>query len=186
MSEVQKTVTLTEGQWTEIQHKLARLEDKIIGSSVPVARKPKGSKVTVTFIEGQPVIGYANRGTETHPRYVYNGTQDPNHHNEFMQYVDVLVRNPNDPNQPHCFSLPYVQFLQESQKVECPITNIEEKEWTINQGVTTGRTYQDGTYYMIESGVIPVEVQGKTRFFTVTLPDGSSVVLHEQYVNITK
>lgn len=181
-----KTITISEAQWKAVQEKLGMLEDKIIGSPIKSPQSPKNRTVTVTFIEGQPVIGYANRGTESSPRYVYNGQSDPQHHNEFIQFVDVLVRNPDPKALPNCFSIPFTQFLQESEKKDCSILEKSSKEWSVDQGVTTGRTYQDGTYFMIESGVIPVEVKGLTTFYTVQLPDGSAVKLHERYVNITK
>lgn len=182
----QATITLTQEQFDALMLRVAKVENSVIGSPVVRPTQPKGRKVTVLLIEGQPVIGYVNRGTAAHPRYIYNGRQDPTRHNEFVQYIDVLVRNPDPKGLPMSFSLSYVEFLQESEKVECPITDIKEKEWVIDQGVTTGRTYQEGTYYMIDAGIIPLEVKGKTRFYTVTLPDKSSVTLHEQYVNITK
>lgn len=166
--------------------RMAKLENNIIGSPVQRAQTPKNRKVTILFIEGQPVIGYANRGSESHPRYIYNGRQDPQHHNEFIQFIDVLVRNADPKALPLCFSLPYTQFLEESEKIECPILKTESKDWTVDQGITTGRTFQEGTYFMIESGIIPVEVKGVTQFFTVQLPDGTEVKLHERYVNISK
>lgn len=151
-------------------------------------RKPdtvKKHKATVFFIENQPVVGYMNRGVENSPVYIYE-KPDPARQGEFLPYVDVVVRNADPKGQPTVYSLNYLEFMRECARQECEIVKVDKIPWVINQGVTTGRSFKEGTYYMIEGALVPVEVRGTTNMYTMALPDGTQVTLHERYVNISK
>lgn len=182
------TITLSQEQYKALMERMAKLENASIGSPVVRPNEAKSRKVTVLFVENQPIIGFANRGTSRIPQYVYPGKLDPEHSKEWIPYVDVLVRNTSkEPGAlPLCFSIPFTDLMNNADPIECAVEKIEEKDWHITDGVTTGRTYQEGTYFMIESGIIPLDVKGITRFYTVKLPDGTSVRLHERYVNIVR
>jgi len=179
-----QTVTLSAAQWAEIQATLKSHDKALFGSPVVEAEKPEFRTLKVTMIDGQPVIGFVNRGTPNEARYVYAGRQNPDFPNEFIDYVDVLVRNPKG-GEPMCFALPYTQFLRESQRAVCKILKTNQKEVIIDQGVTSGRTYAPDTYHMNEAGRVPLRVKIIKRTYDVQLPDGSTLEgLDEAYVNM--
>lgn len=152
-----------------------------VGEPTPKPREIKDRKVVIFFINNEPVIGYVNKGSPNRPVYIYE-KPDPNRPGEYLPYVDVLCRNTKDP-----VKLNYLEFLQESDRQECKILKTEWTEWTENQGRVQGRAFEEGTYNMSETGtIVPVEVKGKTAVFTVQLPDGSQLDIHERYCNINR
>ncbi len=77
----------------------------------------------------------------------------------------------------------FTGFLSEADAADCLVTNVKEEEWIINHG-TVRRKLVDG-YSLIETDEeVPMDVVGKTRTFTVALPDGTSVMIPEGFVNM--
>lgn len=179
-----QTVTLTMEQWNKIQDTLSKHDKALYGSPIVDAEKAKFHTVKISFVEEQPVIGFVNRGTTSSPRSVYPGRTDPSRPNEFIEYVDVIVRNPADREKPQVFALPYNDFLRESRKVACKIVSTRIKEIVTQDGVTTGRTFKPDTYIMEERGIVPVIVKVTRRFYTVELPDSTTEEIDEMYVNM--
>lgn len=137
--------------------------------------------MTVLFINGLPVVGYVNRGTDTSPTYIYE-SPDPKNTKEMMLFVDVLLKGEAAP-----VRLGYTEFLREAEKKDCLVKKIDSEPWEIEQGRVEVMTVPEGKYYSTATGiVVPVEIKGVTRFFTVVLPGGEELVLHERYVNISK
>lgn len=182
MAETEKTVTLKESELNSIVAMNKKLMERFSREENPTQKQKETKErlVTVFFIADKPVIGYANRGTENRPKYIYE-KRDPMDDKNILAYVDVIVEGREKP-----ISLDYNEFMRECDRKECKVVKVEEKEWTINQGNTFGRSYMEGTYHMIEGVLVPVEVKGMTRIFTVEIPEGGEATIHERYININK
>lgn len=146
-----------------------------------VLKKVTEKKVRLRTIDGKVVVGYRNRGTEAKPLYIVEKV-DPNDKNNRILYVTLILEDKTE------LEVNYNEFLIESPSTEALVKETEEKEWVIEQGTTRQRQYEE--YSMIETDVIvPVEIIGKTRFFTVEVPETAEMkarhlTIHENYVNI--
>jgi hypothetical protein len=137
----------------------------------------KDRTVRITFVDGKAIKGFVNRGTDTRPSYVYE-KPDPENPKERILYVDVALNGVKE-----ALSVPYNQLLREGLREECRVVKVKEEEWREVQGQTVQKVVNN--YSTEETGVIvPIEVLGKTRIFTVELPDGGEMDIHENYVNI--
>lgn len=133
--------------------------------------------VRVLFLEGKAVLGFKNRGEDTRPVYVYEKA-DPVKKDEVNLFVDVILAGEEEP-----VSTNYNDLLHDAERRECKIVKVDEQEWRVVQGQTSKKVVNN--YATEETGImVPIEVLGKTRTFTVALPDGEEVAIHENYVNM--
>lgn len=136
--------------------------------------------VRVAFIDGKPVIGYKNRGTETRPQYAYE-RPDPENPKEMILYIDVLLDGV-DEAQP----IRYKELMNEAEHTPCKVLKTESKPWEVLQGTVEAMQLPEGDKYRMESKgyKTPVGATGVTRTYTVQLPDGKELKISDQYVNI--
>ncbi len=136
--------------------------------------------VRITFVGGKPVIGFANRGTDTKVQYTYE-RPDPENTKESILYVDVLLQGEEKP-----LPIRYKELMNEAEHVECKILRTEEKPWEVVQGTTEAMELPEGDKYRMESKGYSVAVgaTGVKRTYTVQLPDGSELNIADDYVNI--
>ena len=139
--------------------------------------------VRIKFVDGKPVVAFKNRGTQERPSYTYERTNpaDPTNPNNRILYVDIIKHGDAEAT-----PVQYKEFVREAHSAVCKVVKIDEEEWVMDQGVVKKKEV-DG-YSMVELDYdVPVEIVGKTRFFTVALPQeygGGTVKVHEAYVNI--
>lgn len=153
----------------------ATREDTSAGTLKP--DEVKENTVRILFVDGKAVKGFANRGTDDRPTYVYEKT-DPQNPKENVLHVDVLFHGEDKP-----VSVPYLDLLRDSLREECKIKKTDVKPWDIVQGQTTQKVVKD--YATEETGIlVPIKVIGETRVFTVALPDGKEMEIHENFVNM--
>lgn len=163
----------------KMQGELASM--KVEDGKPKLAKQVTDRAITVCFVNNKPVIGYVNRGTEDKPSYIYEGP-NPARPTEYILFVDVILKGEKDP-----LKLQYIEFVEQSEKHECLVTGTRKEPWETVSGTTDRVTVPEGAYYMTPTGVIvPLEVRGVISFYTVTLPDGTSLELHERYANISK
>ena len=146
-----------------------------------VLKKITERTVTLRRIDGKVVVGYRNKGVENKTQYVYEGP-DPKDPVKRTLFVDLILEGMAPEA---ALKVEYREFLAESERVVCKIISTEEKEWMIEQGTVKKREV-DG-YSMVDLDLdVPIEVTGKTRWFTMRLPDQDhrEVKVHEAYVNI--
>jgi len=135
------------------------------------------STVRIMFVDGKPVKGFANRGTKERPLYVYE-KRDADNPQERVLFVDILLEGKDEP-----IPVNYNELFREGLREECPVIDTKNKEWKIVQGEASKKVIKD--YTMTETGVvIPMEVRGTSRIFTVKLPNGKEMDIHENYVNM--
>lgn len=162
---------------------MARMEQLESGQGEQIF-DPEGTKereVTLLYVDGQPIVGFKNRGSEERAQYVYN-KRDPNNPNEMLQYVTVLVRNP-DSDEPKQYELEFTELLRNADKRNHKVIERKTKPWTKNQGQVT-RKKIDG-YSMTETGmVVPVNIKGEIAYYTLELEDGEELEILEDYVNL--
>lgn len=138
---------------------------------------PKKRTVRILFMDGKAVQGFRNRGTDTRPEYVYED-MDPKNPKERILFVDVYFYGEKEPE-----TVPYNDMLHNGIREECEILDTKEKEWSNRHGMTVRKVVNN--YATEETGVmVPLEVLGKTRTFTVKLPGGEEMAVHENYVNM--
>ncbi len=146
-----------------------------------ILKRVSERQVDVRRVDGKVVLGYRNRGSDARPIYVYEKA-DPREPSKKNLYVDLILEGMAAGE---ALTVEYKEFRTESERVTCKVVNTEEKEWEINQGMVKKREV-DG-YAMVELDFdVPVDIIGRTRFFTVELPDQDrrTVRVHENYVNI--
>lgn len=158
-----------------------RLTQSIVAdNNQPNTLRPEEIKertVRIMFIDGKPVQAFANRGTDARPNYVYS-KPDPDDPKERILFVDVLFLGEDKPT-----PVPYNDLLREGEREECKIVKEDKKEWDVTQGQTTQKVVKD--YATEETGVlVPIKVIGETRVFTVKLPNGKEMDIHEKFVNM--
>lgn len=133
--------------------------------------------VSIVFVDDKPVQAFKNRGTKERPAYVYE-KPNPENPKEMILFVDALF-----PGEPDAVPLAYNDLLREGLRENCAILKVEATPWTIGQGKTTKKMVNN--YAMEETGVVvPMEVKGTTSVFTVQLPNGDTMDVHENFVNI--
>lgn len=151
------------------------------GGTTRLLKRVTERRVDVRRVDGKVVVGFRNRGSLARPVYVYEKT-NPKDPTQKLLYVDLILEGmkPGD-----ALSVDYKEFRTESEKVTCKVLSTEEKEWELNQGMVKKKEV-DG-YSMVELDFdVPVQIIGKTRFFTVEMPDQDhrEVKVHENYVNV--
>lgn len=154
------------------------------GGSTRILRRVTERKVRLMFVDGRAVIGFANRGSEHKPVYVYE-KPDPNNSKEMIAYVDLIREDMKEGEKP--LTVPFKQFREEGASAECRVVHTEEKEWVINQGLVRKKEVEE--YSSIELDMeVPLDIVGKARFFTVEVPreygGPRQLTVHENYVNI--
>jgi hypothetical protein len=136
--------------------------------------------VKVAMVDNKMVVGYANKGVESKPQYVYE-KPDPKDPKNMLLYVDLILDGEKDP-----VSVNYNEFIDQAERVKCKVIKVEDKQWKIQQGWTKKKEI-DG-YSTVELDFdVPIDVIGVTRFFTVELPvdrGGKQITLHESYINL--
>jgi len=165
-------------QLNTLMEAVQSLTSKQQESSGPkVLSQIKERKVRITFVNGKPVIGFANRGTERTKSYVYE-KPDPNNKNNRLLYIDLILKGQEEP-----ISVNYNEFLREGEAVECVVKSRDEKPWKIEHGMVRQKMVEE--YSMVETSVlVPLDVMGVDVKFTVELPSGELLEVDEKYVNI--
>lgn len=175
-SELKALIAEVQGLRTEVKG----VVEGGIGSG-RVLRQITERTIVVRRIDGKAVIGFRNRGTATKPQTSYT-IRDPKDPSKEVMYVDVILEgmNPED-----AIPVNWAEFRNEAERVTCKVVKTEEKEWEIEQGMVKKKEV-DG-YSMVELDYdVPVLVKGKTRIFTVAMPDqgGRTVRIHEDFANM--
>lgn len=144
-----------------------------------VLRRIKDHNVIVRCIDGKVVLAYKNRGTDGTPMFIYT-KPDPKDPTQKLEYVDVILEGMKTGES---MTLPFGDFRKQSERVTAKVIDTKEKEWEMNQGMTKKREVDN--YSMTELDFdVPMDVVGKVRMYTVELPSGRRVTIHENYVNI--
>jgi hypothetical protein len=146
------------------------------GSPIKVHRPITKREVSVRFISNKPVIGFANKGVESRPTFVYKAP-NPSDPKESIEFVDVILLGDKEP-----IKVPYLDFLRDSDRRQCTVLETKEEPWEIEQGSVRQKSIVD--YSSIETDIIvPVLITGVARSFVVLI-DGNRVEINEKYVNM--
>ena len=147
-------------------------------SGPKVFKQIKDRKVRVVFVNGKPVIGFVNRGTESRKSYTYE-KPDPNDKNNRLLYIDLILQGEKEP-----ISVNYNEFLREGERVECIVKDQEKTPWTIEYGHVRQKAVEE--YSMVETDVlVPVEASGYNITFKVEIPKtGEILEINEEFINM--
>lgn len=122
-------------------------------------------------------IGFANKGKENKPLYIYNEYNPQTR--EMVQFCDVILDGADEP-----VKLEYVEFLRESEKVLVKMKKkIELEDKVTRQGMVQKKDFADNGYGMFETMVnVPVDVIEKQYAFVVELEDGRELEISQECI----
>lgn len=181
-----ETVTVPKSEFMSIVENMNKMQSEIAslkannnsGKPVKVAG---GQTVTISYVNGKPVVGYGNHGSSDKPQYIYEAP-NPMRPNEYLLYVDVIIQGVEKP-----IKLLYNEFMEQAEHHVCTVVSVRKMPWVVTGDEVTKKVVGESEYATTDTGIIvPMEVKGETRFFKVKLPDGSELELHERYVNINR
>lgn len=179
-----ETIEINKSELAELIALNKKLLARVGEERAPKAKAVKEHTVSICFVNDKPVIGYANKGTASRPTYVY-ALRDINDPKREVLYVDLLLHGQKEPIK----QVSYNDFVRDAEVHHCIILETHKDEWVYETGVTGKKVIKDEDWrsYMEETGeVVPLEVRGVKRTFTVQLPDGSKMDIDENYVNIKR
>lgn len=149
-----------------------------------ITRKRRESNVSIMFLDGLPVIGMANRGTDEEPVRLYEEV-DPKDPRKYVMYADLIVLKADDSTEV-IKKVPFLNFIQQGERKECPVVKILKKEWEINYGVTERQTLGEDKYRMEGTGVdADLVVEGVDMVYRVNV-GGREIELSQEYVNMAR
>lgn len=122
-------------------------------------------------------IGFANKGKENKPLYIYNEYNPQTR--EMIQFCDVILEGEKDP-----IKLEYVEFLRESERVLVKMKRkIELEDKVTRQGFVQKKDFADNGYGMFETMVqVPMDVIEKRFAFVVELEDGRELEVTQECI----
>lgn len=163
----------------ELQNELlARLDQNANGGPKVYDEDKKKTFVRVAFVNGKAFTGYVNRGSDMRPVYVYEKS-NPLNPNKRDSFVDIKLEDGTTVP-----GMSYIEFLRESEKVECEVVDVKETPWSIDQGLVPRRIETGGQFVETDT-MVPVRIKGVSRTFVVKVPNRPDTIeIDEQYVNI--
>jgi hypothetical protein len=159
--------------------RLSELEKNAVAqdtNSPRVLKQARTKEIGVREYDKKIVIGWANKGTQEEPEYVYDVYDDQK--KEFVQYIDLIFLGETKP-QP----VKYVEFARRSikrfYKVEKEIDN---PDVVIEKGFVQKKEMTDNGYgMMITDAIVPLENVIKSKTFVVTI-DGQQVEIQDKFI----
>lgn len=177
-----ETVTIPAAEFNALMQRVSNLEQKDRPSIAPSA--VKDNNVAIAFLDGKPVVALANKGDEKAPRYTYE-SPDPIDPRQTILYTDVIVRNEDGSNSKP-IKIKYSD-LQNAVYEDCKVTATKVEEHVAKHGWTDRVEVPGDEYNMKATGErVPLDVVTQSRTLVVTLPNGSSLEIDAQYVNINR
>lgn len=186
-------VTLKQSELTAIMQNIKDLQMQVAQGAAGKAdidegtgkmrlRATKERKVTVLFVNGKPLIGIKNMGSEAQPMKVYDEV-DPHNNQKRILVAHVQLQN-LETGAITTEKVNWVEFIRNAEKRELRVLKTNEEAWEIEQGVVRKKEV-DG-YSTVELDVeVPLIVEGTVRVFVVDV-NGTAINIHEDYVNIAK
>lgn len=122
-------------------------------------------------------VGFANKGKENKPIYIYNEYNPQTR--EMIQFCDVILDGEKTP-----IKLEYVTFLREAEKVVVKMKKkVELEDKVTRQGFVQKKDFADNGYGMFETMVsVPVDVIEKQYAYVVELEDGRELEISQECI----
>ena len=187
----EKTITIKE---SEISALLAQnrelmaaiqLRDSQNATEEPAKKRTavRDRSVTIMFVDGKPVIGMRNVGTELNPVHLYE-TPDPRDSKKVVLCADLIIKDLGTDKEEVIKGVNFREFIDEGERRDCRVLKTQSKNWVIEQGSVLKKEVKE--YRTVElDAEVPLEVTGVERHYEVEI-DGKSVVIFEAYVNMAK
>lgn len=186
-----KKIEISESMLREIiesNKDLKRTVDQLSSNAVAqspglqVRRKTRDFDYTLRKWEDKVVLGFANKGTEKRPLYVYSIYNKETRLQE--QFVDLILKGEKN----NVEKIDYITFLRDAEKIKARMISKVEHEDIKEYGMIPKKEMAENGYGMYETMVmIPVEVVTKTYTMTLKLSDedgGDEVVVDSQWLNL--
>lgn len=146
-------------------------------------RPVRRNNVTVMFLDGRPVVGMENVGTEMNPVKLYE-VPDPRDNKKYVLRANLIVKNLVTGELEIIKGVNFMEFIQEGERRECVVVKNRNENWVIEQGTVLKKEVKE--YRTVELDIeVPLEITGTERYFMVDI-DGKGVEIHEDYVNMAK
>lgn len=127
------------------------------------------------------VIGFANKGTEKRPLYIYSLYNDVTRLQE--QFVDLILKGGKKVNK-----VDYITFLRDAEIVKARMISKVEHEDIKEYGMIPKKEMAENGYGMYETMVlVPVEVVSKSYTMTLQLPEdegGEQLEISSEWLNL--
>ena len=193
MSNDNEQANITQGELKQIleqNRKLSEQVQEVINqnqATQPPVRKPgeiRRSRVDILFLDGEPIVGLANRGSEQNATRLEE-VEDPKQKGHYITFADVVTRNKQGKETVHR-NINWLELTNEGDRKSCPVLKHRSETWYIDLGRVQQQVLEEGKYQMRDTGMeVDQTVTGKETYFVVDI-DGTPVEIHEDYVNIVK
>lgn len=186
VAEIQALVQQVASLTAQIKANTDDKADQEIEDGKLKVRGAKQRNVTVMFVEGKPVVGMANVGTEQTPVKVYE-VPDPRDPTKRYLCVDLIVKNLETGALETIKKMNFLEFLQQGDRRNCPVIKTRGEEWVIEQGRTLKRELEGDKYRMKELDIeVNLDIEGTDNHYIVDIGGGKQVEIYQDYVNMTK
>jgi hypothetical protein len=144
--------------------------------------------VRLRFIDGMPVVGFKNRGTEHRPLYIYE-VPDPLHKGQTLLKVDIVLRDGKGTEVEE--TVDYKEFIEQADSVECKVVKIDRTPVILDEQGYVVKKEVDGYSTMEKDEEVDLIVTGEESNYIVSLPKqyadsfpNGKVEVNERYINI--
>lgn len=149
------------------------------------ARPVNNRTVTIMFIDGQPIVGIENVGTDQMPVKLYE-VADPFDKDKRILTANLQVLDTATNEVKTIKGVNFLEFIQQAERRECDILKMTGEQWVIEQGTTMKRVLEGDKYQMKDLGIeVPLAIEGTDYEYVVDI-DGKPVTIHQDYVNMAK
>ncbi len=150
------------------------------------ARRSRESTVSIMFLDGRPVVGMANKGSDDEPVRLYEEV-DPKDNRKYVMYADLLVLEADGETTKTVSKVPFLNFVQQGERRECKVVKILKKEWEMNFGTTERRELRNDDYAMQATGQeSDLIVEGVDMVYRVDIGNDEVIELAQDYVNMAR
>lgn len=178
----EKTVNISEEALKKLIGEIETLKQMVTGGvQTEKAQETEYRKVKVRFIDGKPIVGLANRGSERNPVYAYE-IPDPFNKGDKKLMLDVILLGDKNP-----IALPYNDIVNEAEAYDCKIVNVKEFPWQIDQGEVERVDVKFDKFRSESTGeYVPARVKGVRYEYEVEDPlnEGQTIKLSEKVINM--
>ncbi len=195
MSEQDPVVQLKQSELQALMKSIADLRGMVAASTANAGpasegtvktRRVRESVVSIMFLDGRPVIGMDNRGTEEEPVRLYEEV-DPKDPRKYIMYADLIVLEADGETERVVKKVPFLNFIQQGERRECRVAKISKKEWEMNFGTTERRELKNDEYDMQGTGQdTDLIVEGVDMVYHVEIGGGEVIELSQEYVNMAR
>jgi hypothetical protein len=192
----QQSITLSQAEFralmTQMQTLTKQVQDLTNNTAANLAdgetvrsRPVRNRTVTLAVVEGMPVVGLANAGSDVNPVYIRE-VPNPRDPKQNVLIADLIVLDVATKKTSVLKNTPYLEFVRNAERKVVPVIRSQEHVWENVDGTVTRKEVDYDKYRMVDTGEeVDAVVEGVTRTFYVDY-NGTEIEVDEKYVNIVR